>query len=98
MPAVLLLVVFPQGAGLGLSNDMIPDLIRPSPLARQAGANRAPEGAITMADDVQGRASGYCSMIAPSIVIIRIRLHLGVRVRVECLSRNVDHAGGHTWQ
>ena len=98
MPAVLVLVVFPQGVGLGLSDDMIPDLIQTSPSARQAGANRAPEGAITMADDAQGRASGYCSMIAPSIVVIWIRLHLGVRVRVECLSNNVDHAGGCTWR
>jgi len=49
VPAVLL-VVFPQGMGLGLSNDMIPDLIRPSPLARQAGANRAPEGAVKQQD------------------------------------------------
>ena len=35
VPAVLLLVIFPQGAGLGLSDDMIPDLVRTSPSARQ---------------------------------------------------------------
>ena len=100
VPAVLLFVVFPQGTRLGLSDDMIPDLIQTSPLACQAEANRAPEGAITTADDVQSRFSRYCSAIVPSIVVVRIRLHLhvGVGVGVECLSRNVDRGGGRTWQ
>ena len=96
--AVLLLVVFPQGAGLGLSDDMIPDLIRTSPSARQAGANWPPEGAVTMVDDAQSKASGHCSAIAPSIVIVRIclRLCVGVGVGVKCLRRNVDLGGGRT--
>ena len=64
----------------------------------QAGANRAPEGAVTTVDDAQSRASGYCSVIAPSVVVIRIHLHLHVGVGVECLSRNVDRGGGRTWR
>ena len=72
---------------------MIPDLIRPSPSAHQAGANMVPEGAVTMVDDAQSRASGYCSAIAPSVVVVRIRLRLRVGVGVKCLSRNVDSGG-----
>ena len=86
MLAVLLLVVFSQGAGLGLPHDTIPDLIQPSPSAGQDGANRAPEGAITMADDAQSGALRYCKVIAPSVVVVRICFRLGVGVGVECAS------------
>ena len=95
MSAVLLLVVFPQGARLGLSDDMIPDLIRPSPLACQAGANRAPEGAVNVADDAQSGASGYWKKTAPLVFVVRVRLRLGVGVRVEGLSRNGHREGHH---
>jgi len=78
---------------LAFSDDMIPDLIRPSPSARQAGANRALEGAVTMADDAQSKAPGYCSVISLSVVVIRIRHLLRVGIRVKCLSRNVDRGG-----
>ena len=78
---------------------MIPDLIRPSPSARQAGANRALEGAVTMADDAQSKAPGYCSVISLSVVVIRIRHLLRVGIRVKCLSRNVDRGGQQPrWQ
>ena len=56
--------------------------------------NREPEGA----DVAQSRASGYCKVIAPSVVVVRIHLHLGIGDRVECLSRNVDRGGGRTWR
>ena len=95
VPAVLLLVVFPQGTGLGPPHDVIPHLIQPSPPVRQARAYRAPEGAVNVADNVQSGALGYWNKIAPPVIVVRVRLRLDVGVGVEHLSMNGYHEGQH---
>ena len=95
MLTVLLIVVFPQGTGLGPPHDMIPHLIQPSPPVRQARAYRAPEGAVNVADNVQSGALGYWNKIAPPVIVVRVRLRLDVGVGVEHLIMNGYHEGQH---
>jgi hypothetical protein len=51
MVVVPVLVVGSRGRGVGLPHDVVPELIRHGPLVCQVRADRAPEGAVSVAED-----------------------------------------------
>ena len=91
MAAVLLLVCAPKGAGVGLPQDVVPDLIRPRPPGRQTGAYRAHEGAILPAGDAQSGDAGDWNLLVAADVIVHVHLvgadlgptHQSTRMRSE---------------
>lgn len=91
---VHLLVLGPQGQGGDLPHDVVPDHIRPCPPVCQARADRAPECAISVAEDMQSGAPRDWNDVAPTLVVGLVHLSLGVRVvKVEQINRKGDREG-----